>query len=79
MAKPDYEGAHLSAAAAIIINDLDSLVHRIQGLEPHDRYTDALIAVQKAKEAMKAGRTAIHHARMKKRFEKMDQRRGASR
>jgi hypothetical protein len=35
--------------AAIIINDLDSLVHRIEALEAHLGRTDALTSVQQAK------------------------------
>lgn len=76
MAKPDYEGARQSSAASIIINDLDSLVHRIEALEANPHYTHALTAVQNAKAAVTAGRSEIHQARMKKRFAEQDQRRG---
>lgn len=46
--------------AAIIANDLDSLVHRIEALPAHPEYTNALMAVQAAKKAISDGRTALH-------------------
>jgi hypothetical protein len=58
--------------AAIIINDLDSLVHRIEALEAHPRYTDALEFVQRAKKAVLDGSTDLHHTAMRERFAKMD-------
>jgi hypothetical protein len=51
--------------AAIIINDLDSLTLRIEMLETDTEYTNALIAVQNAKEAMIRGRAQRHAARLK--------------
>jgi hypothetical protein len=47
--------------AAIIINDLDSMVHRIEMLQAHPNYTNALIAVQKAKKEIMDGRQDIHY------------------
>lgn len=44
MGKPDYEAARASTAAAIIANDLDSLIHRIEDLEANPHYTQALTA-----------------------------------
>lgn len=79
MAKPDYAAVHRQAQAAIIANDLDSLVHRIEGLEANPRYTNALTAVQKAKEEMLAGRAEIHQENMRRRFAEADQRRGHAR
>jgi hypothetical protein len=57
----------LDREAAIIINDLDSLVHRIEGLQAHTRYTDALMAVHSAKQAIIDGRTDIHQAGVRER------------
>jgi hypothetical protein len=54
--------------AAVIQNDLDSLVHRIEALPGHPEYTEAVLAVQKARDAVNAGRTALHHAGMRARF-----------
>ena len=48
------------SAAAVIANDLDSLVHRIEALPPNSHYTRALIAVAEAKGAIGAGRADIH-------------------
>jgi hypothetical protein len=54
--------------AAIIINDLDSMVHRIEALQAHPRYTEALVAVQEAKKALQSGLTDIHQSDLRKRF-----------
>jgi hypothetical protein len=59
---------NLDREAAIIINDLDSLVHRIEGLQAHPRYTDAMVAVQAAKIAMTEGRGDLHQSEMRARF-----------
>jgi hypothetical protein len=58
--------------AAVIINDLDNLVHHIEALQANVHYTDALIFVQHAKEAMRQGRGEIHQQEMKERFAAMD-------
>jgi hypothetical protein len=50
----------LDREAAIIVNDLDSMAHRIEMLQAHPRYTDALNDVIKAKLAISNGRTEIH-------------------
>jgi hypothetical protein len=50
----------LDREAAIIVNDLDSMAHRIEMLQAHPRYTDALSAVIKAKLAIGDGRSEIH-------------------
>ena len=49
----------LDREAAIIINDLDSLVHRIEMLQAHPSYTDALVSIQSAKKDMEAGRSDL--------------------
>jgi hypothetical protein len=54
--------------AAMIVNDLDSLIHRIEDLPAHPRYTDALVFVQDAKEAITDGRSQIHQQTMGGRF-----------
>lgn len=54
---------------AIIINDLDSLVHRIEALRAHPSLTDALAAVVKAKGSMESARIEIHHADLMKRYD----------
>lgn len=46
--------------AAILVNDLDSMVLRIEALPAHPQYTTALCAVRKAKQALIAGRVDIH-------------------
>lgn len=51
---------NMDVEAAIIVNDLDSMVHRIEELPAHPRYTDALVAVQNAKVAVMEGRTDLH-------------------
>ncbi len=59
---------HPDRLAAIIINDLDSLAHRIESLPGNPRYTDALLAVQSAKRAVIDGRADIHQTAMRERF-----------
>lgn len=54
--------------AAMIANDLDSLVHRIEALPASPRYTEALLAVQSAKNAISAGRSELHQLAMRQRF-----------
>jgi hypothetical protein len=56
------------STAAMIINDLDSLIHRIEDLPGHPRYTDALVAIQDAKQAVSDGRAEIHRHTMGERF-----------
>ena len=63
---------NLDTEAAIIVNDLDSMLHRIEGLQAHPRYTDALEAVKSAKLAIIEGRADIHHKGMRERFARMD-------
>jgi hypothetical protein len=50
--------------AAMIINDLDSLIHRLEDLPAHPRYTAALVAIQDAKQAITFGRAEIHQHNM---------------
>lgn len=51
---------HHDQAAAIIANDLDSLIHRIEALPAHPAYTDALNGVTEACAAIKRGRSEVH-------------------
>ncbi len=60
------------SVAAIIINDLDSLAHRIESLEAHPSYTEALNAVKEATLAMSNGRAELHQSDMRKHFAKLD-------
>lgn len=59
---------HPDRQAAIIENDLDSMIHRIEMLPAHPCYTNALLAVTKARDEVISGRAEIHHSDMKKRF-----------
>lgn len=52
---------NLDREAAIIANDLDSMIHRIELLQSHPKYTDALQHVQSAKMAIIEGRSDIHY------------------
>lgn len=56
--------------AAILINELDSMVHYIESLPAHPRYTDALMAVQAARQAMINGRLDLHQRGIKERASK---------
>lgn len=58
--------------AAVIANDLDSMVHRIEALPPHPQYTAALNAVQAARDAVKEGAIDLHQRSMRERFAKAD-------
>ena len=53
--------------AAIIANDLDSMMLRIEALPAHPSYTDAFSAVQTAKLAIMKGRVGIHAREMQAR------------
>lgn len=61
---------NLDTEAAIIANDLDSIALRIEGLEAHPYYTDALIAVKEARDAVVKGRSDLHQRKMRERFAK---------
>lgn len=54
--------------AAILINDLDSVALRLEHLQPHPRYTDAVVAVRQAKAAVEEARSDLHRADMDERF-----------
>lgn len=56
-------------AARIIANDLDSINMRIEALPAHPLYTDAQVAVQKARDALRAGATDLHQQDMRKRYD----------
>ncbi len=62
----------MNANAMIVVNDLDSLVYRIEALGAHPQYTDALNAVQKARDSVKAAAIDLHQRDMRERFAKMD-------
>jgi UDP-N-acetylglucosamine enolpyruvyl transferase len=57
---------------AIIANDLDSLIHRIEALQAHPAYSTAVSAVMQAKMAINQGRQQIHQKKMEARFEGAD-------
>lgn len=61
---------NLDAEAAIIANDLNSLVYRIEMLQAHPKYTDAVLLVQQAYLKMGEGRSEIHQSEMSARFAK---------
>lgn len=63
---------HHYSLAALITNDLDSLVHRIEALPPHPQHTEALNLVQKAKQAVSMAQLDIHHSEMRARFAAID-------
>ncbi len=56
--------------AAVLVNDLDSMVHRIEALPAHPRYTDALTLVQAAKVAINEGRMELHQRETRERYAK---------
>lgn len=58
----------LDSQAAILINDLDSMVHRIEALQAHPKYTEALNRVQEARQALQEGRSDLHQREMKARY-----------
>lgn len=57
---------NLDFEAAIIANDLNSLIVRIEMLQGHPLYTEAQSAVMRAEKAMRDGRSAIHQDFLKK-------------
>lgn len=59
---------NLDTEAAIIANDLSSMVHRIEGLQAHPKYTSAVLLVQKAYLDIVDGRADIHQREMRERF-----------
>ncbi len=46
--------------AAVIANDLDSMLHRLEALQAHPKYTEAVSHVMKARLAVNAGRQDLH-------------------
>ncbi len=54
--------------AAIIVNDLDSLIHRIEALPANQGYTEALTHVVAARNSVIAGRAEIHQTVMRERY-----------
>ena len=58
---------NFDSQAAIIANDLDTLIHRIEALQAHPKNTEALIAVMQARMAINAGRQDLHRQDMDRR------------
>lgn len=54
---------------AVLVNDLDSMAHRIEGLPAHPGLTDALVAVQEAKASVDGARSELHQAALHKRYD----------
>lgn len=59
---------NLDRETAIILNDLSSMVHRIEMLQANPHYTSALLSVQSALSEIKSGRSEIHQREMAKSF-----------
>lgn len=59
---------HHDSQAAIIANDLDSMVHRIEAMPADVNYTRALNLVQEARAAINAGRSEIHQRETRERY-----------
>lgn len=53
--------------AALIANDLDSLIHRVESLPAHAKYTSALEHVCQAKLDVQEGMADLHQAAMRER------------
>lgn len=60
------------AEAAIIINDLDSLVYRVEALPPSPYYANALSFLGLCRIAVVDGRRATHAKAMYEHFAKKD-------
>ena len=59
---------NLDSEAAIIANDLRSMVFRIEMLQAHPSYTNAVMLVQKAYLEINAGRAEVHQAALHERY-----------
>ncbi len=57
-----------NSLASIIINDLSSLIHRIEALPAHPEYTNAAVAVLEARRAVSVGCADLHSKAMRERF-----------
>lgn len=55
-------------ASQILINDLESMTHRIEALPAHPKLTEALGAVQDAERLVREAMTDLHHAEMRRQF-----------
>lgn len=53
---------------AVIVNDLDSLIHRIEALPAHASFTEALTHVVAAKRAVVHGRVDLRQTAMRERY-----------
>ncbi len=54
---------------AVLVNDLDSMIHRIESLPAHPDLTDALIAITQAKASVTTARAALHQREMRERLD----------
>jgi hypothetical protein len=63
---------HPDKQAAVLINEVDSMIHYIEALPAHPAYTDALIAIEQAKQKLVEGRMDLHQTAMRERFAQMD-------
>lgn len=59
---------NVDSETVVVTNDLDSMVHRIEALGAHPRFTDALNFVKEAKVAITEARSDLHQRAMKERF-----------
>lgn len=59
--------------AAVIANDLDSMLHRIESLQANPKYTEAAALVMQARLAVNAGRQELHLKGMAQRFGKVEE------
>lgn len=59
---------NLDREAAIIINDMSSMAHRVEMLQANQHYTNALVSIQNALSEIEAGRAEIHQREMAKSF-----------
>lgn len=59
---------NLGFEAQIIINDMASMCIRIEQLQAHQKYTEAMTAAQRVRECMMEGLSDIHQHEMRQRF-----------
>ena len=57
----------------VLGNDLDSMVVRIEDLPPHPKLTDALNAVQAARDAVRTAAGDLHQADIRRRYDIKEQ------
>jgi hypothetical protein len=59
--------------AAVIANDLDSMMHRIESLQANPKYTEASMLVMQARMAVNAGRQELHQKAMAQRHGQVEE------